>query len=61
MEKIKNTFELLCSNTFPNKNSGDIMQHLPTLYLKKKTPYIPKLTFWLTNKMSNSASSIPFV
>jgi hypothetical protein len=32
MDKIKQTFDLLCSNTFPNKDSGDIMQHLPTLY-----------------------------
>jgi len=32
MEKIKKTFDLLCSNTCPNKMSVDIMEHLPTLY-----------------------------
>jgi len=32
MEKIKQTFDLLSSNTCPKKNSIDIMEHLPTLY-----------------------------
>ena len=32
MDIIINKFELLCKNVHPNKNSIDIMEHLPTLY-----------------------------
>lgn len=32
MEKVVNNFNLLCNNSYPNKSSWDIMEHLPTLY-----------------------------
>jgi hypothetical protein len=32
MEKVVNNFNLLCNNSYPNKCSWDIMEHLPTLY-----------------------------
>ena len=32
MEKVLHKFNLLCKNSYPNKNSIDIMEHLPTLY-----------------------------
>ena len=32
MEKVILNFNLLCNNSYPNKNSIDIMEHLPTLY-----------------------------
>jgi hypothetical protein len=32
MEKVVINFNLLCKNSYPNKNSIDIMEHLPTLY-----------------------------
>lgn len=32
MEIITHSYNLLCRNSYPNKNSVDIMEHLPTLY-----------------------------
>lgn len=32
MEKVVHNFNLLCNNSYPNKSSVDIMEHLPTLY-----------------------------
>lgn len=32
MEKVVLNFNLLCKNSYPSKNSSDIMEHLPTLY-----------------------------
>jgi hypothetical protein len=32
MEKVVLNFNLLCKNSYPNKNSSDIMEHLPILY-----------------------------
>jgi hypothetical protein len=32
MDKIHYKFENLCRNSYPQKNSSDIMEHLPTLY-----------------------------
>jgi hypothetical protein len=32
MDKVANNFNLLCKNSYPKKNSSDIMEHLPTLY-----------------------------
>jgi hypothetical protein len=32
MDKIIDSYNLLCTNSYPNKNSCDIMEHLVTLY-----------------------------
>ena len=32
MDKVVHNFNLLCKNSYPNKCSSDIMEHLPTLY-----------------------------
>jgi hypothetical protein len=32
MNTVINSYNLLCTNSHPNKNSCDIMEHLPTLY-----------------------------
>ena len=32
MDQVLHNFNLLCKNSYPNKNSIDIMEHLPTLY-----------------------------
>ena len=36
MDIINKTYDLLCINNYPNKNSSDIMEHLTTLYKYSK-------------------------
>lgn len=36
MDKVVNNFNLLCKNSYPNKDSADIMEHLPTFYRYSK-------------------------
>lgn len=36
MDKINKTYDLLCINNYPNKESSDIMEHLTTLYKYSK-------------------------